>query len=282
MTNRVVVWGASGKTGRALTAALSARGWAVEGVSRHRPTRPGDARWWRPEQLREALDGAAAAWLIAPNMYSDEEDLARDFVQTAQQAQVPRIGYHSVLNPTDASMAHHLRKGRAEQIFLDGHPDVVVVRPSAYHQNLDLSGDLQVPYDLEQSFRTVDLIDVAAASAALLYDPAPAERIVELIGPEQLTIAEMAATASEVFARPVRAAQVPAPEDAPADLRAMFEAYDARGFLPDSGAGSAGLDQLLGRPATTWEQYLRRIQWHLDRPEQFDRPGGGPEQEENT
>lgn len=256
------MWGVTGKTGRALTAALIARGVRVEGISRRDDAPDGVTRIWRPDELPTALDGADLAWLIAPNMYADEVELARSFVAAASRGGVTRLGYHSVLNPDDTAMAHHLRKHAAEKLLRDGHDDVVIVRPSAYHQNLStaaLTGQIAVPYRVDAPFRTVDLLDVGGAAAALSLLPDPAQRVVELIGPEELTVADMARHATEVLHRRVDAKRVPVSADAPIDLAAMFHAYDRDGFLPHSGANSSSLCDLLGRPATTWKTHLTTL-----------------------
>ena len=260
---RVVVWGASGKTGRALTATLTAAGYCVHGISRRQRDPDGQVTWWRPQELDRALEGADAAWLITPNMYPDEVALVRDFAQAAVRGGVVRLGYHSVLNPQDRAMPHHERKGQAEEVLRDVHGDVVVVRPSAYHDNLSsaaLTGHLAVPYRVDAPFRTVDLRDVAEASVALLGEEHPSERVVELVGPEVLTIAGMANQAASVLGHRVTAGQIPISSDVCRDLRAMFEAYDKDGLLPVSGTDSGPLEELLGRAVITWAEHLRRAQ----------------------
>lgn len=266
-TDHVVVWGASGKTGRALTCALHDRGWSVHGISRVPEQQPRDAgadAWSHPDDLADALVGARAAWFIGPNMASDELDQVEAFARAAVAAGVDRLGYHSVLNPQDARMGHHLIKGRAEELIATIHSDVVIVRPSAYHQNLTaaaLSGDMTVPYRTSAPFRTVDLDDVAVASAALLSDATPVARIVELVGPTELTIAQMADQAASVLGRPVTARFVPAAADTDPMLRDMFAAYDENGFLPTSGVGAEPLEDLLGAPATSWAAHVHRAAW---------------------
>lgn len=269
---RVVVWGASGKTGRALTAALSTGGFCVQGISRYPRASDGGVTWWSPQDLDQAMDGASAAWLIAPNMYPDEVELARYFSHAAARGGVMRLGYHSVLNPCDRTMPHHVRKGCAEETLQEIHDDVVIVRPSAYHQNLSpsaIAGEIAVPYRVDAPFATVDLRDVAEASAALLSQQEPPERVVELVGPERLTVFDMADRATTALGRPVTATRRSVPRDVPGDLAAMFAAYDRSGLLPLSGAGSGPMERLLGRAATTWEEHLvcaeRRGSAHMTR-----------------
>ena len=271
----VLVLGASGKTGRAVTRALAARGVRVRATVRPgRPTAavlaagaheavPVDLE--TGQGLAEASRGAAAVYHLAPNVHPDEVGMAERVCAAAERAAVGRLVFHSVLHPDD-SMPHHARKARAEVVVRDARLPWTVLRPAAYHQNLlgaALRGRIAVPHDLDAPFTNVDLGDVAEVAAQALTGALPAGGTHELAGPETLSVRALAEVATDVLGRPVHAEQVtladwaagPAaalPERARADLVAMFLAYDATGLV----GRSDELTELLGRTPTTWAQLL--------------------------
>ena len=116
--------------------------------------------------LEAALDGARAAYHLAPNMHPDEVGIAAGWRAAAVgERALPRLVFHSVLHPDDARMPHHLRKAEAEAVLRAALGErVTVLRPAAYHQNLvgpGAPGMLPVPYSLDAPFTNVDLEDVA-------------------------------------------------------------------------------------------------------------------------
>lgn len=274
----VTVLGATGKTGRAVAAAALRRGLHVRGTARHEASAgaPGlpdgvDRSLADPltgEGLVDALRGADAAYLIVPNVHPAEVEIVARAARVAEQEGVAQIVYHSVADPDDARMPHHVRKGEAERELRAVRPDAVVLRPCAYQQNLlaaALGGRIEVPYRLDAPFSLVDLDDVAeVAAAALVGELEPGSTHV-LAGPEDLTVADLAEEATRVLGRPVTATATTIEQwragpgsgldpGAAADLEAMFRAYDESGFPADP----VPLARLLGRPPTSWTDLLRR------------------------
>ena len=265
----VLVIGASGKTGRAVAAALVARGVPVRAAVR--PGRESAA----PEGttavavdlvtgqgLEAALAGASAAYHLAPNVHPDEVAMAARVAAAATAADLPRLVFHSVLHPDDARMPHHLRKAEAETVLRGALGErLTVLRPAAYHQNLAgqaHDGMLRVPYSLDAPFTNVDLTDVAEVAADALGG-AHAGRTLDLAGPEVLTTRQLAEQAAAALGRDVSDMRIPLEEwqagpgaalseQARDDLAAMFTAYDESGLTGDPSV----LPGLLGRPATTW------------------------------
>jgi uncharacterized protein YbjT (DUF2867 family) len=274
----VLVVGAAGKTGRAVTRALAARGVRVRAAVR----RPESVRVVQSagaaeqvvvdlvsgEGVDAALDGARAVYHLAPNVHPDEVGIARRVVSSAGRAGVERLVFHSVLHPHDSTMPHHLRKADAEEVVRAGVPAWTVLQPAAYHQNLlaaALAGRLDMPYSVDAPFTNVDLDDVAEVAARVLTEPGHDRATYELAGPELTTVRGLAAAASEVLGRPVvaaesdRAAWVAGPGAALSaqvrrDLLAMFAAYDARGLAGNPRV----LAVLLGREPSTWRDVLLR------------------------
>ncbi len=266
----VTVLGATGKTGRAVVRAALDRGLTVRGTSRRPGGLDGVDLWVADlatgEGLAAALEGADAAYLLMPNVHPQETPAMARAARVARDAGVARVVYHSVADPHDRRMAHHVRKGRAEEAVREIYPDAVVLRPCAYLQNLTAAaraGELRVPYRLDRPFSLVHLGDVAEVAAAALAGEVEPGATVALGGPESLSVSQLAERAVRVLGRPVAATRITREEwlagpgaalagSAREDLLAMFDAYDQTGFTVDPGP----LARLLGRPATTWAQAL--------------------------
>ncbi len=140
----ILVIGAAGKTGRAVTNAVLRLGIPVRAAVRPGSTnRPvGSPLVSRVEVdletgdgLEAALRGVRGVYHLAPDVHPHEVDIARRVAEVAALAGTVRFAFHSVLHPEDASMPHHLRKGEAEAVVCSLHPTATVLRPAAYHQN---------------------------------------------------------------------------------------------------------------------------------------------------
>ncbi|QYJ02879.1 NmrA family NAD(P)-binding protein [Nocardioides panacisoli] len=237
----VAVLGGTGKTGRAVVAALEARGATARPLGREAYADPA-----------AAVAGCGAAYLIAPNLYPDEPELVRDVVAGLRGAGVERVVYHSVAAPYEPSMPHHLGKAEGERIVRASGLAWTLLQPCAYVDNLlpqlrpdgdRLPDELTVPYDVTTPFGMVGLADVGEAAATVLTEPGHVGATYELGGPELVSVADVAAAASVHLGRPVTARRVPAPADVHPWLAAMFAYYDAHG-LP---TGPGPLRGLLGR-----------------------------------
>ena len=274
----VLVTGAAGKTGLAVTAALARRGVPVR-AGLHGPASEPAAHQAGARQcltidlvsaagLPEAMRGVSAVYLIAPNMHPDEVGITVRVLEAAGSAGVARVAYHSVLHPHHRGMPHHLRKADAEQLVRGCGMAWTVLQPASYQQNLlaaARSGRIVVPYGVDVPFTPVDLADVAEVAAAVLTEPGHERASYELAGPDLLDVATMAEQAGQVLGRPVIAeAMTPTawargpgsglPASQRADLLAMFAAYDAGGLAGNPGV----LAWLLGRPPGSWRALLNR------------------------
>jgi uncharacterized protein YbjT (DUF2867 family) len=264
----VVVLGASGKTGHAVTAALLRRGVPVRGVVR-RPGRLADASeavadLETGDGLAAAFDGCRAAYLMAPNVHPDEPGVIRRALVAARESGVERVVLHSVLHPHDSAMPHHLAKAAAEELVRAGGLSWTVLQPCAYAQNLTAglgaaldAGRLEVPYRVDAPFTLVDLDDVGEAAAAVLTEDGHDDATYELCGPDVVTVRDVAAEAARTTARELVAVAgdpdawlagpgASLPEYPRRALHAMFVAYQAQGLV----GGRRVLPWLLGRPST--------------------------------
>lgn len=215
----VLVIGAAGKTGRAVTRALLARAVTVRAAVRPGSTSPvyaGPSVHVVPLDLLSgtglpvAVAGVDAVYHLAPNVHPDEVGIARRVAEAAAAEGISRFAFHSVLHPDDASMPHHLRKAEAEQVVRSTIATTTVLRPAAYHQNLvdaALSGRMVVPYSLDSAFTNVDLDDVAEVAALVLTQEGHEGATHDLAGPEVLSVRDLAARAGDVLGRTVEAVE---------------------------------------------------------------------------
>jgi NAD(P)H dehydrogenase (quinone) len=236
----IAVFGAAGKTGRAVAEALHVRG--LPPVAVRRLVRPAfdledDA------SVTASTAGADVLYVLAPNMHPDEPGIVARAVRAAHANGITRVIYHSVLRPGIRAMPHHWGKLQAEELLWESGLDVTILQPSAYTQNLLAClhrSELVVPYAVDRPFSLVDLADVAEATARVLTEPGHVGATYELAGPVT-TIAALADTLG-LTARRARSAQGSRAPDA---LEAMFDWYDQHGLA----GNPAVLGWLLGRPA---------------------------------
>lgn len=271
MAGLIAVTGAAGKTGRAVTAALSRRGVRVRALV-HRAEQaaagvPGAAESIPVDlsdavAVRAAVAGVDAVYLMAPNMFPDEVGLARSVLQACIEAGRPRLVYHSVIHPYVPAMPHHMAKADVEAMLAETDLDWTILQPASYFENaygvwdsVRGSGIWPLPYSAAARFTPVALADVAEVAACALTEARYRFATWELAGPEVLTTAEMAAIAREVLGRAVRVAvdRDPAAATArPLRLQAMFDYYDAHGIC----GNSTVLAALLHRPPMTWRAWV--------------------------
>ncbi|MFW5469265.1 NmrA family NAD(P)-binding protein [Knoellia sp. CPCC 206435] len=273
--NEVLVIGAAGKTGRAVTRALVARGVgvraAVRAGSRGIPyagelVRVVTLDLVTGAGVAAAMEGVEGVYHLAPNVHPDEVAIARRVAHCAVTEGVSRFAYHSVLHPDDVSMPHHQRKSEAEGAVRARLGSATVLRPAAYLQNLlgaALAGRIEVPHSVDAPFTNVDLDDVAEVAAHVLTDEGHAGGTYDLAGPERLSVRDLAEIAGKVLGRSVEAVEIPLQEwmtgpaaglteQARDDLAAMFRSYDREGLVGDP----TTLRRLLGREPRSWRDVL--------------------------
>ena len=223
-TTGTAIVGGHGKTGRAVAHALARNG--LE------PVPLGRAHW---PDLAGAMAGCDSAYVVAPNFHPDEPAYVAHALTACRAAGVGRVAYHSVASPYVPAMAHHLGKAEAEAVVRRSGLAWTILQPGVYVQNFDLSGPVEVPYDVDATFGFLDLADLGEAVATVLVEDGHVGATYEL-ATRTGSVADLAAEAGTTAVR-VDAG------DAPPGLRAMFAYYDEYG-LP---AGTLPLRALLKR-----------------------------------
>jgi NAD(P)H dehydrogenase (quinone) len=274
----VAVTGATGQVGGRVARRLAATGvpqrLLVRDPSRA-PDLPGAtvvvAPYGDGDAVRRALEGTSTVLMVSASESADRVDQHRTFVDAAAAAGVEHLVYLSFQGAApDATFTlardhwateEHVRARGLVHTFL---------RDSLYADFLPgLVGEDGVIRGPAGDGRVAAVAqdDVADAAVAVLRDPAAhAERTHDLTGPQALTLAQVADTITAVTGRPVRyhaetveeAFASRASYGAPGwQVEAWVSTYTAiaAGEMADV---SGAVEDLTGRPATPFEQLLRR------------------------
>ena len=266
MTNStVLVLGGTGRTGRRITERLRSRGVPTRVASRQ-SAHPFD--WAQPSTWGAALSGANAAYVCySPDLaFPGVSDLIAQFADRARSHQVHRLVLLSGRGEESARAS--------ERAIQQSSADWTIVRSSWFAQNFSehfllgpvQRGRLVLPAGAVQE-PFVDLDDLADLATSALIEDGHAGRVYEITGPRLLSMADVAAELSQAtgrqihyqpstpaeFVADVAADGIPGPEAEPlADL--FQEVLDGRNAsLTDD------LETALGRPATDFAQYARRV-----------------------
>lgn len=260
----VLVTGATGRTGRRIAHLLHSRGVPTRLASRAAPE-PFD--WYEPASWPAALDGCGAAYLCySPDLaFAGVDALVAEFAAIAVERGVRRLVLLSGRGEPAAQ--------RCERIVLDAGVAATVVRCAWFQENFSehflrdgvLTGRIAMPAGaVTEPF--VGLDDVAEIAVRALTGGGSEGRVLELTGPESIGFRRVAAILSAALDREIVyesvdvgtfVAEAVAAGLALADAEALGglvgEVLDGRNTTITHTIG-----QVLGRPATTFEQYARR------------------------
>jgi NAD(P)H dehydrogenase (quinone) len=281
-----VVTSAAGFSGRNVCTALLRRGHVVRAFVKNE-TQAETLRVLGAQQTvvgdiasaadaRRALDGVRAVYLICPRFHEDEPGIVRTWIAEAERMRTPRFVYQGVAHPYIQAMPHHWDKLQGQLMLEQSTLPYAVIQPTNYMRNVTWAwnwllteGRYTLPYSATTLLTWVDADDVAEAAAMVLTEPGHEGGAYELCGtPDGLSRAHICQLLSTCLGRPIEAAtatwetwrQLPRyrgwSEGQMARLKAMFDYYDRHGLR----AGNPRvLSMLLGRPATTYAQYLQRL-----------------------
>lgn len=243
----ILVLGASGYTGQAVTRALVARGMSVRALVRREDGRTiaqatgaaevivGDMR--ELPALRAAMRGVDGVFFVGPRFIPEEAAVGRATVDLAVAEGVRRFVLSGVYHPTIAPLVNHDAKRLIEDHLYKTDLEFTVLQPARYMHGLLLSswdrivhdGVLADAFSADAKMAYVDYLDVAEVAATAFCENALVRGTFELAAPGEFTLRHLAASLSKVLGRAVQAATVPLTEYAPAaDL--MQHPYSADGF----------------------------------------------------
>ncbi|MEM9533518.1 MAG: NmrA family transcriptional regulator [Pseudomonadota bacterium] len=261
----VLVVGKTAKTGFRVDQRLRALGLATRAVSRS--TQPAfdweDATTWRP-----ALAGTRSAYVT---FYPDLAVPGADETLAGFLAEAVKAGLEHVV-----LLSGRGEEGaeRGEQLLINSGLSWNVVRASWFMQNFSegfmvegiLNGELALPAGpIREPF--IDVDDIADVAVAALTRPELHNRLFEVSGPRAMTFAESVEEIAEATGYAVNFQQIDIetflsaleeagePEGMRWLLRELFTVvFDGRNSQPAS-----GVEEALGRPATDFSTYLRKV-----------------------
>lgn len=283
----IIVTGATGTIGRQVVEQLVKRGADVRALVRD----PSKANFptgvdvvqgdlLDVDSLRSAFSGASTLFLLNA-VVPDEYTQALIGLNVAREAGIERIVYLSVIHSDlYVNVPHFAGKFGVERMIERMGLNATILRP-AYFMGNDLTiKDVVTGYGIypmpigSKGLAMVDTRDIAEIAAIELIRrerstiPLPLDRI-NLVGPDTLTGADVAAIWTEVLGRPIAY-----PGDDPAgfeknlrqfmpswmafDMRLMSERFLTEGMIP--GAGDVErLTALLGRPLRSYRDFASEI-----------------------
>jgi len=283
----ILVTGAGGKTGRAITKALLKRGAEVRGIEiieknaeklRALGAEVVMGDMYNVDDLTRAAEGIQAIYHIPPNVHPDEIELGQNVIAAAKKQGVSRLVYHSLCHSQIEVLPNHWLKLRVEEKVKESGLNFTILQPTPYMQNtlgqwenITQRGFYEIPYEPTTLLGMVDLHDIAEVAAKVLttektYDWAT----YELAGPEVLSQKEVHQIICDVSGKDIKL-EVISREDWGARARKggmseyevmallkMFEFMEKFGFWGNPGV----LEWLLGRKAHRFKDWITSIYKH--------------------
>ena len=279
----IIITGAGGQLGGAVLDNLLTRVPASRiGVSARDPqklagleqrgirVRPGD--YADPAGLEQAFEGATTVLLVSANSTGDDTVKAHTgAINAAVAAGAKRVLYTSHMGAGPSSpfppMPDH---AATEQVLREAGATTVVLRNGFYASTVPMllgaaltTGELRVPQDGPVAWTTH--ADLAGAIARILAEDLFEGATPPLTGPEAVDMTRVAEIASEITGRPIRRVVVSDDEyrqslvtaGLPGPAVTMLVGLFAAARNGDFGPADPALAELLGRPATSPEDYLR-------------------------
>jgi uncharacterized protein YbjT (DUF2867 family) len=281
----ILVTGATGAIGSAVTARLAEAGADVRALTRSpdKLKAPKGVRAVAGDltdipSVRAALDGVDTLFLLNA-VTPDELTQGLATLGLARDAGIRRIVYLSVLNGDRfTDVPHFTVKYTIERAIEQFDLPVTVLRPSYFMQN---DANLQAPltqagiYPMalgDVGISMVDTRDIAdiATAALLRRERAPGalpREVIELVGPDAITGESAARIWAETLGRPVAyggddldAAEAAIARNAPSwsayDLRLMLARFQSDGMLAKPAATEI-MTSLLGRAPRSYRDFVR-------------------------
>lgn len=279
----ILVTGATGTVGRQVIEQLVKRGADVRALVRD----PAKARFpagvavaqgdmLDVDSLRAAFSGISTLFLLNA-VVPDEYTQALIALNVAREAGIERIVYLSVIHSDRyVNVPHFAGKFGVERMIEQMGLKATILRP-AYFMGNDLSiKDVISAYGVypmpigSKGLAMVDTRDIAEVAAIELMRrerapaPLPLDRI-NVVGPDTLTGADVAAIWTEVLGRPIaypgddtagfeRNLRELMPNWMAFDMRLMSERFLSDGMIPEAGDVER-LTALLGRPLRSYRDF---------------------------
>ncbi|TBY74489.1 SDR family oxidoreductase [Rhizobium leguminosarum] len=279
----ILVTGATGNVGRQVVEHLVKRGADVRALVRD-PSKAefpagvsvAQGDFLDVDSLRNAMSGVSTLFLLNA-VVPDEFTQALIALNVARSAGIERIVYLSVIHAdVYVNVPHFAGKFGVERMIEQMGFKATILRPAYFIQNDLMVKDVITGYGAypmpigAKGLAMIDVRDIAEIAAFELLrreqsgEPLALERI-NLVGPETLTGADIAAIWSDVLARPIayggdntEGFEQNLKQFMPAwmayDMRLMGERFLTDGMLPEA-ADVERLTKLLGRPLRSYRAF---------------------------
>ncbi|MBY5446462.1 NmrA/HSCARG family protein [Rhizobium leguminosarum] len=279
----ILVTGATGNVGRQVVEHLVKRGADVRALVRD-PSKADfpagvsvvQGEFLDVDSLRNAMSGVSTLFLLSA-VVPDEFTQALIALNVARSAAIERIVYLSVIHADlYVNVPHFAGKFGVERMIEQMGFKATILRPAYFIQNDLTVKDVITGYGAypmqvgAKGLAMIDVRDIAEIAALELLrreqaaEPLALDRI-NLVGPETLTGAGIAAIWSDVLARPIayggdntEAFEQNLKQFMPAwmayDMRLMGERFLTDGMLPETGDVER-LTKLLGRPLRSYRAF---------------------------
>lgn len=283
----ILVTGATGRVGRHVVDQLAQRGAPVRVLTRDpaKATFPAGVEVAKGDlldldALRAAFDGVSTLFLLNA-VTGDEFTQAILTLNLAREAGVKRVVYLSVIHADRyVNVPHFAVKFGAERMLQQMGFSATILRPSYFIDNEHMIKDVVLDHGVypmpigHKGLAMVDARDIAEVAAIELIrrsespDTLPIETI-NLVGPDTLTGADVAAIWTDALGRPVvyggddpaafeqNAAGFMAPWMA-YEMRLMAERWVSDGMIPEPG-DVPRLTQLLRRPLRSYRGFVAEV-----------------------
>ena len=276
----ILITGATGNNGKELIRQLTAMGQRVRALVR----KPAEAAkldgpnlevaagdFEHPETLEAALQGVEKAFLLTP-VAERFVQWQKDFIEAAQRAKIRHLVKFSGMgaDPHTASELLRLHAETDNLLRRSGVP-FTILQPNSFFQNMLWSantikaqGVFYLPFkDAAQS--TVDIRDISAVAAMVLTTSGHEGKAYVITGPAALTYQQVAEKLSSILDRNIQYVDVKISAAADGMRKSGMPDWNVR-VLSDLNAyfatGAAAnvtdaIPTLLGRPATSFEQFVK-------------------------
>ena len=283
----ILVTGATGNVGRNVVEQLVRRGADVRALVRD-PSKAGlpesvavvKGDLLDVDSLRAALSGVSTLFLLNA-VVPDEFTQALIALNVAREADIERIVYLSVIEGDRyVNVPHFAGKFAVERMIEAMGLNATILRPAYFISNDLAIKDVVTGHGIypmpigSKGLAMVDVRDIGEVAAIELIrreraaTPLPLDRI-NLVGPDTLTGADVAAIWSEALGRPVT---YPGEDTAgfeanlrrfmpgwmALDMRLMAERFATEGMLPQAGDVER-LTTLLGRPLHAYRDFATKV-----------------------
>jgi len=283
----ILVTGSTGRVGRHVVQQLVQRGADVRALVRDpaKADLPAGVEVVQGDlldidALRAAFKGVRTLFLLNA-VAGDEFTQALITLNVARECGVDRIVYLSVLHADRfVNVPHFAVKSGAEQMIRQMGFSATILRPAYFIDNDLMIKDVVLGHGVYpmpvggKGVAMIDARDIAevAAIELLRRDQAPGKLPIEtlnLVGPETLTGADVAAIWSDVLARPIAyGGDDPSgfeqnlagfmPKWMAYEMRLMAERYVTDGMVPEAGDVER-LTRILGRPLHSYRAFAIQV-----------------------